>query len=182
MHGSRDPAGGAVPHTPEHLETPRLVMRPLGPALVDELADLYGDPEVTRFLGAGSLDRAAAQEQCLLFERIWREHGWGQSAVVEKATGRMVGRVGLHDWPVWGEVELGYVLARSAQGRGLATEAATVWLSWARAHLDVDHLVAVIHPDNAASIRLATRLGFTFDRRDITPRAVEVVVYRLDTP
>ncbi|MDV3222439.1 GNAT family N-acetyltransferase [Intrasporangium sp.] len=163
------------------LETPRLLMTPLGSTRADELAALYADPEVTRFLGPGPWDDAAVREQCHRFERIWSDRGWGQSAVVEKASGLMIGRVGLHDWPAWGEVELGYVLARSAQGRGLATEASHAWLGWAAAHLDVDHLIAVIHPENAASIRMASRLGFTLDRRDITPQGVPALIYRRDT-
>jgi RimJ/RimL family protein N-acetyltransferase len=155
-------------------------MTPLDSARADELAALYDDPEVTRFLGPGPWDDAAVREQCRRFERIWADRGWGQSAVVEKASGLMIGRVGLHDWPVWDEVELGYVLARSSQGRGLAAEAARAWLEWAGAHLDVDHLIAVIHPGNAASIRLASRLGFALDRRDVTPQGVPALVYRRD--
>jgi RimJ/RimL family protein N-acetyltransferase len=52
-------------------------------------------------------------------------------------------------------------------------------LQWAQAHLPQDDLIAVIQPTNTASIALAERLGFTFDRRDVTPRNVDVSTYRL---
>lgn len=101
---------------------------------------------------------------------------------MDKASGRMIGHVGLHYWPNWDEVELGYVLARARQGKGLAREAAQAWVEWACEHLPQEHLIAVIHPANAASIALAERLGFVFDRHDRTPRDVDVSIYRLDAP
>ncbi len=94
----------------------------------------------------------------------------------------MIGRAGLHPWPAWDELELGYVLARDRWGKGLASEAAHAWLTWAWAHLPHDHLIAVIQPDNASSIALAERLGFGFDRTDVTPLGDQVSVYRLDRP
>jgi RimJ/RimL family protein N-acetyltransferase len=92
----------------------------------------------------------------------------------------MIGRAGLHHWSSWDEVELGYVLATDSQGHGLAREAAQAWLQWAQAHLPQDDLIAVIQPANTPSIALAERLGFTFERRDVTPRDVEVSIYRLN--
>jgi RimJ/RimL family protein N-acetyltransferase len=71
----------------------------------------------------------------------------------------LLGRAGLHPWPAWGEVELGYVLVRAAQGRGYATEAATAWMDTAFGVLGPDRLTAVIHPDNRPSRALAERLA-----------------------
>ncbi|SDY56769.1 Acetyltransferase (GNAT) domain-containing protein [Geodermatophilus africanus] len=76
-----------------------------------------------------------------------------------------------------GEVELGYVIARHAQGRGLATEAARAWLDVALDELGLRRLTAVVHPDNAPSQALATRLGFRMHREDVTPSGVRVLVY-----
>lgn len=60
----------------------------------------------------------------------------------------------------------------------MAQEGAQAWIEWTNANLAVDHLIAVIHPDNTASARLAQRLGFTVDRREKV-RDTEVVVNRL---
>jgi RimJ/RimL family protein N-acetyltransferase len=99
--------------------------------------------------------------------------------VIERATGAFLGRVGLHYWPDWNEVELGYVLAAPAQGRGIAVEASRAWIDWARTEPDIDFLTTVIDPRNAPSIGLALRLGFALDRTDVTPTGVAVRVYRL---
>ena len=99
--------------------------------------------------------------------------------MIDRATGAFLGRAGLHYWPDWDEVELGYVLAARAQGRGLAAEASRAWIEWARAEPGIDSLTAVIDPRNTPSIGLALRLGFALDRSDVTPTGVAVRVYRL---
>ncbi len=164
------------------LETERLLLVPLDCSRAEELAAIYADPEVARYIGASRLTAEGTRTQVAAFEQVWRECGYGQSALLEQATGRMIGRAGLHPWPNWGELEIGYVLGRDQWGRGLAREAGQVWLQWALTHVPQDHLIAVIHPANASSITLAERLGFTFDRHDVTPRGEEVWVYRRDRP
>jgi hypothetical protein len=73
--------------------------------------------------------------------------------------GAFLGRAGLHPWPQWHEIELGFVLVRHAQGRGLATEAARAWPDVVSGELGLRRLTAVIHPDNAASRALVTPAG-----------------------
>ena len=170
-----------MPAPPYLLETERLQLVPLDATMADELAAIYADPEVARYIGGDALDAEGTRAQVERFEGIWRERGYGQSAMLERDTGRMIGRAGLHPWPGWGELELGYALARDRWGSGLAREACVVWLDWAFAHLPVDHLIAVIQPANAASVTLAERLGFGFDRDDVTPSGVEVSIYRLES-
>ena len=160
-----------------HLETGRLLMPPLSAAHTAALAEVYADPEVARYIGGTALDAAGTAAQVARFETVWREHGYGQSALVDRQTGALLGRAGLHPWPQWGETELGYVLARHAQGRGLAREAAEAWLGVAAGTLGLDRLTAVIHPDNAPSRALAARLGFRVHREDTTPAGVRVLVY-----
>ena len=57
-------------------------------------------------------------------------------------------------------LEVGYILAPANQGRGLMTEAMQALLAYCFEELDVHRVQALIHPDNAASIALAKRLGF----------------------
>lgn len=175
--GAQVVAGSADPRV---LETDRLTLVPLQAPRATELAEVYADPAVARYIGGDRLTLEGTRDQVSLFEQVWRERGYGQSAVIEKVSGRMIGRAGLHYWPNWNAVELGYVLARGWQGKGLAREAAQAWVESASNHGPVDHLIAVIHPENAPSIALAERLGFAFDRHDKTPRDVEVAICRLD--
>ncbi|MET4583463.1 RimJ/RimL family protein N-acetyltransferase [Conyzicola nivalis] len=161
------------------LDTERLLLPPLTRAHTPELVDLYSDPDVARYIGgaARTAEFTAAQAGRLADE--WRDRGYGQSAVIDRATGAFLGRAGLHYWPDWDEVELGYVLAARAQGRGLAAEASRAWIEWARAEAGIDSITPVIDPRNTPSIGLALRLGFALDRSDVTPTGVAVRVYRL---
>jgi RimJ/RimL family protein N-acetyltransferase len=160
-----------------HLETERLLLPPLDRRHTDALAAIYADPEVARYIGGDRLDAAGTATQVTRFVQVWREHGYGQSAVIERASGALIGRAGLHYWPAWDEVELGYALARHAQGRGYATEAARAWLDAAFGVLGLDRLTAVIHPENRPSRALADRLGFAVHRSDVTPSGSPAVVY-----
>ena len=157
-------------------------MPPLSEQHTAALAEVYADPEVARYIGGAALDVDGTAAQIGRFEAVWHEHGYGQSALLDRASGALLGRAGLHPWPRWDEVELGYVLAWHAQGRGLATEAAQAWLDVASETLALDRLTAVIHPDNAPSRALATRLGFRAHREDVTPAGVPVLVYELPRP
>lgn len=163
-----------------HLATARLLLPPITRDHAADLIVLYSDPEVSRYVGGDSLTAETIPLQAARFSDEWSVRGYGQSAVVDRETGAFLGRAGLHHWDAWNEVELGYALIASAQGRGLAAEASRAWIGWARAAPGIDHLIAVIDPRNAPSIRLAERLGFTLGRRDVTPTGTPVLVYRLE--
>lgn len=113
----------ADPHGPVVLETERLLLVPLDSSRAEELAAIYAGPEVARYIGAERLTAEGTRAQVAAFEQAWRQYGYGQSALLEQATGRMIGRAGLHPWPNWGELEIGYVLGSDQWGRGLAREA-----------------------------------------------------------
>jgi RimJ/RimL family protein N-acetyltransferase len=89
----------------------------------------------------------------------WQLRGYGHWAVEEKASGRLVGRIGFLNPEGWPGFEVGWTLAREGWGRGYATEGARRALGYAFTELDRDHVISLIHPDNYASIRVAERLG-----------------------
>lgn len=154
-------------------------MPPLSARHTAALAEVYADPDVARYIGGAALDAAGTAAQVDRFRAVWHEHGYGQSALLDRRTGVLLGRAGLHPWPEWDEVELGHVLARHAQGRGLAREAAEAWLDVAFGELGLHRLTAVIHPDNAPSRALASYLGFRVHREDVTPSGIRVLVHEL---
>lgn len=50
------------------------------------------------------------------------------------------------------------------QGGGLATEAAAACRDYARDVLKIERLIAIIHPDNTSSQRVAEKVGLAFER------------------
>ncbi len=178
-------AGGTLGHTGLMIDdgmfsTERLDLSPLTPSDTNEVAELYTDPEVARYVGGERLTAQVIPQQVEAFAAEWTERGYGQSAVRDRASGRFIGRIGLHFWPQWNEVELGYVLRADAQGRGFASEGSRAWIRRARDQRIAKHLIANIHPENAASIGLAERLGFTFAREDVVPSGLPTLIYRLE--
>jgi RimJ/RimL family protein N-acetyltransferase len=163
-----------------HLATERLLLTPISTSHTTALEEVYGDPNVARYVGGDRLTPEMVRLQVEDFAREWEVRGYGQSAVLAREDQRFLGRVGLHYWPAWQEVELGYVLAARAQGRGLATEACRAWIEWSAQSDAVPYLIANIHPENSASIQLASKLGFRFDRHDETPSGLPTEIYRLD--
>lgn len=142
---------------------------------------VLGDPDVGRYVGGDDLNDETIAAQTAMFSDEWTKRGYGQSAAILRGTNEFVGRIGLHYWPQWDDVELGYVLKRSAQGTGLAAEGAAAWINWAESASGIDSIIANIDPRNVASIGLAKKLGFVFERRDVTPTGKPTVIYRLST-
>jgi RimJ/RimL family protein N-acetyltransferase len=159
------------------IETRRLLLRPLTLGDVDALVALHNHPEVARFIKR--LERPAAEERLRLAEREWLERGYGMLAVLDRVTGRFLGRAGLKYWDQFDETEVGWALRRDAWGHGYATEAARACIDWGFASLQLPFLTAMIHPQNDASIRLAHRLGMSRLRADVL-LGDRVVVYSLD--
>lgn len=133
-------------------------MRPFEQADFDEFAAIVANPEVQEFLG-GPLDRPAAWLTMarLLGHEVLR--GWSHNALIEKGTGRLLGRSGLWYPEGWPGVEVGWVLARREWGKGYATEAAAAWRDWAFDVLGLPELLSIIEPGNVRSIQVAERIG-----------------------
>jgi RimJ/RimL family protein N-acetyltransferase len=161
------------------IETSRLLLRPLTIGDLDAMVELHAPAEVVRTMG--SYDLAKARSRLEANERAWDERGYGLMAIVERASGRFLGRSGLKYWPQFDETEVGWVLRPDVWGHGFATEAGRACVDWAFQELPVPYLTAMILADNARSIQVAERLGMRLLRSDLLID-LPVVVYSLDRP
>ena len=144
---------------PLPIETERLVIRRFTEEDVAALAELYADAEVMRYISYGVLDAAGFARVREKYERVEAERGFTFWAIVERSTGRFLGDVGFGVYAPTGEPELGYTIVRDAWGRGYASEAAKACLDAALEHLDAERVVALVDAENAASLRVADRIG-----------------------
>lgn len=126
---------------------------------LDSMSALLGDPVVMTFYPAPKSREEAAQ-WISWNEANYAEHGYGLW-IVETHHGEFLGDCGLTWQEVNGrlELEVGYHMRSNVQGRGFATEAAAACKDLARDELHVQQLVAIIHPDNASSRRVAEKIG-----------------------
>jgi len=139
------------------LETPRLILRPPAPEDFDAYVAFMAD-DATRYVG-GPQSREAAWRGFVSIAGAWAMQGYSLFAVVEKSTGRWIGRVGPWVPEGWPGTEVGWGLIREANGKGYAVEAATATIDWAFDHLGWTEVVHCIDPENTASQRVAERLG-----------------------
>ena len=140
------------------LETERLILRPPRIEDFDAYAANMADAESARFIG-GQQTRAVAWRGMLQLAGAWHVQGFSMFSVIEKESGQWVGRLGPWYPDGWPGTEVGWGLARKFWGRGYALEACTAAMDWTFETLGWTEIVHCIHPDNAPSRALASRLG-----------------------
>ena len=171
-------APSVAPTEVPQLESVRLRLRPWREADVSPYAAIIADPAVMRFMGNGlryRLKRAAAWVVALgsdvearravrKLERRWQRWGFGEWAAEEKASGRLLGRIGFMyhpDWPIG-----------SAKGAGAA-------LDHAFAQLGLERVISIAHLENARSQRVMEKLGMT-RQGEVRWRGGDMVWYTID--
>jgi RimJ/RimL family protein N-acetyltransferase len=158
------------------LETERLVLRLPEAADVPDYFAMWSDEETARFVGGTQTleeTRGIVERQI----RHWDWFGAGLFTVVRKEDERFLGRVGLLFWDparwISGhrervstpcETEIGWTLGREHWGRGYATEGALACRDWALEELGLTRLISMIVRANAASIRVAEKIGESYER------------------
>jgi RimJ/RimL family protein N-acetyltransferase len=150
------------------LETERLILRPPVEADFEGWAEMMADEESARFIG-GVQARSAAWRGMATMTGSWALRGYGMFSVIEKESGRWVGRLGPWAPEGWPGTEVGWGLHRSAWGKGYATEGSAAAVAWAFDSLGWGHVIHCIDPHNCASARVAQRLGSRIETRTFLP-------------
>ena len=143
---------------------------------LDAMAALLGDPQVMTYYRAPKT-RPEAAAWIAWNQRNYAEHGYGLW-IIETHEGEFVGDCGL-TWQTVDDVtrlEVGYHVRHELQGSGFATEAAAACRDFAQETLGAPELVAIIHPSNTASRRVAEKIGMTPVGHGTSSRAAERIV------
>lgn len=144
------------------LETERLRLRLFTLDDVRIMYRLSTDPDVIKYADTPAKDMAEAKQRLIdgpLFD--YEKYGYGRFAVELKETGEVIGFCGIKYLPEIDLPEVGYRYLKEYWGRGIGTEAAQACVEFARQDLKIKKLIALIMPENIASIRLAEKLGMT---------------------
>jgi len=148
------------------LDTERLRLRPPQADDLDALHAWRSDAAVVRFVGGRTLDREEAWQRLLRIAGHWSLFGHGLFMVEEKASGAVIGEVGLFygrrdlgpDFDL--APEIGWILAAAVHGKGYASEAARAAQDWFAATQGDRRCVCMIDPAHEASFRVASKLGY----------------------
>lgn len=161
----RTGASTAFVAAPE-ITTARLCLRAHRQSDLATCHAIWSDPEVVRYIGGRPSSIEEAWRRMLGFAGLWNLLGYGYWAVEERQTGAHIGDIGLAEFErelqpsLRGMLEFGWVLARSAHGKGYASEAVAAIDAWRCTHLPERRAVCIIAPENHASIRVAEKAGF----------------------
>ena len=157
-----------------HVETPRLILRPTIAEDFEGWAAYMADADASKFIG-GPQPRPLAWRGFLSMAGAWAIQGYAMFSVIEKSTGRWIGRLGPWQPEGWPGTEVGWGLARQAWGRGYATEGATAAMDWAFDNLGWENVIHCIDPQNLPSQAVAVRLGSRKLRRTNLPAPFEAM-------
>lgn len=147
------------------IQTNRLTLRAHGIEDFAACAAMWADPAVTRYIGGRPSTSEEVWGRLLRYAGHWALLGFGYWALVEKSSGEFVGELGFADFhrdmhPAIDVPELGWALVSRVHGQGYGTEAVSAALRWGDEHFNPSRTVCLIHPDNAASIRVAGKCGY----------------------
>jgi len=146
------------------LETKRLILKRPSLNQLEDLFVLQSDPEVMKYIGSGPRKKEKIIEATESAIKHYNDHGFSMCSIYEKETGEFVGQAGLiyleynDNQP---DIEVGYRLHKKFWNKGYATEIAIALIKWGFEHLAVDHLIAVINPENIKSKNVLERAGMS---------------------
>lgn len=140
------------------LETQRLLLRPPAAEDFDAFAAFMADPEAALHLG-GAVSRSGAWRQFAVLIGAWPLRGFSMFSIIEKSTGRWVGRGGPWMPEGWPGTEIAWGITPSAQRQGYAKEAAIATIDWAFDTLGWSQIIHCVSPANHASAATALSVG-----------------------
>jgi ribosomal-protein-alanine N-acetyltransferase len=147
------------------LTTPRLILRAAIETDIPILqARVFGDSEVMRYAFAGVPMAKAEAERFMRAHFTFGDSLTGIATLTERPAGDVIGFAGLVPCGALGadDFEIGFVLARHAWGRGIATEIGEAQLAFGFDRLGCDRLLGLAEPRNAPSIHALGKLGMRY--------------------
>jgi len=159
------------------IETARLRLRMFRLDDLDDLAAMFADPEVMRYVADGKpVNREEASKALESIINHWRRHGFGRWAVEDKNTGQFVGFGGLRS--LFGKPEVVYHFAKAHWGKGFATELARASLKYGFETHRFERIVAIAKPGNTASIHVMEKLGMRYEKH-ASYYGIDVIQYAI---
>ena len=144
--------------TPPLLHTERLTLRPPLLEDLDRWTAMMAIPEAAQYIG-GVQPPSMVWRALMAMAGAWQLTGVSMFSVIERDSGRWIGRIGPWQPAGWPGPEVGWSLHPDAWGRGYAVEAASACIDYAFDVLGWTDVIHTIDPANTASQKVAQRLG-----------------------
>lgn len=145
------------------IETERLLLKEINPAILKRLYTSFSDEDIKRFLGFVS-DEALDAERKRYDEGLSWYRATSQAFLIfDKETDKRIGMIGYHSWyKQHSRAEIGYDISdESLRGKGLMTEAMEAAIAYGFEQMELNRIEALIGSANVPSLKLVSRFGFT---------------------
>ncbi len=151
---------------PKVLPIDDFTMRPLQASDLDALAEIWSDPEVTRFLPSRGtpISREKTEQSLKSFRKHWQQRGYGIWAIIENCSSQMIGYCGLRYLDELDEVEILYGLAKAYWQQGITTKAAKAAISYGFDVANLDEIIGLALAENLASRRVMEKAGLHYQK------------------
>jgi RimJ/RimL family protein N-acetyltransferase len=145
------------------LTTPRLNLRPLESADARSLRDIHQMEGVLKYFPNPSPPPLKKVDNFIIGQKKHLAmYGYGNWGIFPYGEKEIIGWTGLQYLSELDETEVGFLLSPPHWGKGYATEAARSSLQFGFERNNLDHIVALVHPDNRASQRVIQKCGMTY--------------------
>jgi ribosomal-protein-alanine N-acetyltransferase len=142
------------------LQIPGLTLRLLQTEDAGTLQRIYQAEGVLRYFPNPAPPSLEKVERFIANQQVhWDQHGYGNWGLLPDGKAEIIGWAGLQYLPELDETEVGFLLDRPFWGKGYATEAALASLRFGFEHCELDHTIALVHPENHASRRVIEKCG-----------------------
>jgi RimJ/RimL family protein N-acetyltransferase len=171
------------------IETKQLRLRQPNVRDIDGYCLLYSEPQSSENHAVPQLSAEDAWSRLLRSIGHWGHFKYGLFIVEHRQSGELIGEAGFADFhrgngaAFDGYPEAGWKISRNERGKGFGSEAMLAATRWLTDQLHPKRAVCMIHPANAPSLAMASRLGFSeFERRTYKDGPVILMVKTWDTP
>lgn len=144
----------------ELLTTKRCIVRETEEADLDAFYEIYSEPAITRYMENLFADREEERRYLKAYRQMYEFYGFGIWTVLEKETGKVIGRAGITTREGTDTIELGFVIGMPWQQKGIAHEVCEAILQYAESELNLQEIYAYVEPDNCISRHFLEKLGF----------------------
>lgn len=148
------------------IETERLALRQFASADAAFILELVNEPSFIQNIGDRGVRTLSDAERYIENGPVasYAKNGFGLWLVMLKEAGESIGMCGLIKRDQLEDVDLGYAFLPRYWSKGYALEAARAAMDFAKNTAKLQRVVAIVDPDNEASIRLLEKLDFKFEK------------------
>jgi [ribosomal protein S5]-alanine N-acetyltransferase len=162
------------------IQTNTLILRPLEPADAVTLHRINQSEGVLRYFPVTTPPPLEKVQRFIAGQAAhWEKYGYGNWGILPEGEREIIGWVGLQYLPELKETEVGFLLDRPFWGKGYATQSALASLDFGFQSIHLDHIIALVHPENMASRRVIEKCGMVYGQT-LSLWGMELVRYTLE--